>query len=388
MAAPGTVWRLAEQERRVRLEKEAPMHRPRLTVTRLSLVAALLAATALLLVACGGEEKAATPAVTAPEATTGVEATPVQVKKVTFMAGFKPQANLPFVGVYVAQEKGFFKEQGLDVDIQHSDGSQHVQLLAAGKIQFATADAAQVLRRRAETGIPIVAIALIGQTGQQGWVSLADSGINDPADWVGKTVGFRNTMPPDFYAILKANGVDPNAVKTVNVGYQPPTLLLEGKVDVYPVFLSNEPDTIRRQGKEVTLFQAADYGVPTLGLTYISNEDFVASDPDTVERFLKASLRGIQYAIDNPEEAVQIVLQYAPQEDADHQRFMLDTEIGAAYSRMTTENGLGWQTEGQWQGLADTLLDFGALEKAVDVNEAFTNEFVERIYDNGQLIWP
>jgi ABC-type nitrate/sulfonate/bicarbonate transport system substrate-binding protein len=365
------------------------MRRPHLTGTRLSLVVALLAAAVLLLVACGEEkEQAATPAVTASEATSRAEATPVEVKKVTFMAGYKPQADLPFVGVYVAQEKGFFKEQGLDVDIQHSDGSQHVQLLAAGKIQFATADAAQVLQRRAESGIPIVAIALIGQTGQQGWVSLADSGINDPTDWVGKTVGFRNTIPPDFYAILKANGVDPNSVKTVNVGYQPPTLLLEGKVDVYPVFLSNEPDTIRRQGKEVTVFQAADYGVPTLGLTYISTEDFIASNPDTVERFLKAALKGIQYAIDNPEEAVAIVLHYAPQEDADHQRFMLDTEIAAAYSRVTTENGLGWQTEGQWQGLADTLLEFGALEKAVDVNAAFTSEFVERIYRNGQLIWP
>jgi ABC-type nitrate/sulfonate/bicarbonate transport system substrate-binding protein len=358
------------------------MHRPRLTVTRLSLVTVLLAAAALVAAACGEGEKAA------PQATTGGQATPAQLKKVTFMAGFKPQADLPFVGVYVAQEKGFFKEQGLDVDIQHSDGSQHVQLLAAGKIQFATADAAQVLNRRAEAGIPIVAIALIGQTGQQGWVALADSGINDPTDWVGKTVGFRNTIPPDFYAILKANGVDPNSVKTVNIGYQPPTLLLEGKVDVYPVFLSNEPDIIRKQGKEVNVFQAADYGVPTLGLTYISNEDFIAKEPDTVERFLKAALRGIQYAIDNPDEAVQIVLHYAPQEDADHQRFMLDTEIAAAYSRLTTDNGLGWQTKEQWQALEDTLLEFGALDKAVDVNGAFTNEFVERIYRNGQLIWP
>jgi ABC-type nitrate/sulfonate/bicarbonate transport system substrate-binding protein len=360
-----------------------------LTGRRLLLLAAFLAAMTFLLAACGEEEKgAATPALTTPGATSAVEATPAGVKKVTFMAGFKPQANLPFVGVYVAQEKGFFDEEHLEVDIQHSDGSQHVQLLAAGKIQFATADAAQVLRLRAETDIPIVAISLIGQTGQQGWVALADSGINDPTDWVGKTVGFRDTIPPDFYAILKANGVDPNAVKTVNVGFQPPTLLLEGKVDVYPVFLSNEPDTIRRLGKEVKVFRASDYGVPTLGLTYVSNEDFIKSDPDAVERFLKAALRGIQYAIDNPDEAVGIVLKYAPQEDAEHQRFMLDTEIEGAYSRVATENGLGWQTEKQWQDLADTLLEFQALAKAVDVNGAFTNEFVQRAYQDGQLIWP
>jgi ABC-type nitrate/sulfonate/bicarbonate transport system substrate-binding protein len=370
--------------------KEAPM-RPRvLNGRRLLLLAALLAATAFLTAACGEQEEGAatTPAVTTPGATSAAEGTPAEVKKVTFMAGYKPQANLPFVGVYVAQEKGFFDEQRLEVDIEHSDGSQHVQLLAAGKIQFATADAAQVLRLRAESNIPIVAIALIGQTGEQGWVALADSGIESPTDWVGKTVGFRDTVPPDFYAILKANGVDPNTVKTVNVGYQPPTLLLEGRVDVYPVFLSNEPDTIRRQGKEVTVFQASDYGVPTLGLTYISNEDFIRSDPDAVERFLKAALKGIQYAIDNPAEAVDIVLKYAPQEDAEHQRFMLDTEIEGAYSRVVTENGLGWQTEKQWQDLADTLLEFQAIAKAVDVNEAFTNEFVGRAYENGQLVWP
>jgi ABC-type nitrate/sulfonate/bicarbonate transport system substrate-binding protein len=365
------------------------MRLPVLTGTPLSLVAALLAASVLLLVACGGdEEEVATPTAATPEATSAIEATPTEVKKVTFMAGYKPQANLPFVGVYVAQEKGFFEEQALEVNIQHSDGSKHVQLLATGRIQFATGDAANVLRRRAETDIPIVAVALVGQTGQQGWVALADSGIEDPVDWVGKTVGFRNTIPPDFYAILDAGGIDPNTVKTVNVGYQPPTLLLEGRLDVYPVFLSNEPDIIRRQGKEVTLFQAADYGVPTLGLTYLSSEDFIASEPDATERFLKAALRGIQYAIDHPEEAVEIVLKYASQEDADHQRFMLDTEIEGAESEATAENGLGWQTEAQWQALADTLLEFEALEKAVDVNEAFTNQFIERIYEDGELIWP
>ncbi len=356
------------------------MRSPRLTGTRLLLMAALLAVTTLFLMACDGDDDGA--------ATPTAGGTPTETTKVTFMAGYKPQANLPFVGVYVAQEKGFFEEQALEVEIQHSDGSQHVQLLATGKIQFATGDAAQVLRRRAETDIPIVAVALVGQTGQQGWVALADSGIEAPTDWVGKTVGFRDTIPPDFYAILDANNIDPNTVKTVNIGFQPPTLLLEGRVDVYPVFLSNEPDTIRRQGKEVTVFRAADYGVPTLGLTYISNEDFIASNPEAVERFVKAALRGIQYAIDNPEEAVEIVLKYAPQEDAEHQRFMLDTEIEGAQSDLTEQNGLGWQTEEQWQGLADTLLEYEALEKAVDVNEAFTNEFVEQAYEGGELIWP
>ncbi|MCS6827176.1 MAG: ABC transporter substrate-binding protein, partial [Caldilinea sp.] len=90
----------------------------------------------------------------------------------TFRAGYKPQANLPFVGVYVAQEKGFFAEEGLTVTIEHSPGrGEHVQLLVAGAVQVTTMDAATVLQRRAEPGLPVVSIALIGQRGQQAFAA-------------------------------------------------------------------------------------------------------------------------------------------------------------------------------------------------------------------------
>src|SRR3990172_11100517 len=107
----------------------------------------------LLLPACGGGGKEAQSSTT-----------PQPVKKVTFMAGFKPQADLPFVAVYVAQTKGFFRDQGLEVDIQHSTGGgQSTQLLATGRVQFSTADAAVVLQRNADPGLPLVALALFGQ---------------------------------------------------------------------------------------------------------------------------------------------------------------------------------------------------------------------------------
>ena len=74
-----------------------------------------------------------------------VDPTP-ELKQMTFMAGYKPQANLPFVGVYVAQEKGFFKEENLQVTIEHSAGSgQHLQFVAEGKVQVTTQDAAILL---------------------------------------------------------------------------------------------------------------------------------------------------------------------------------------------------------------------------------------------------
>ena len=337
---------------------------------------------ALTLAACGGaEDKAAVPETAAP--------TP-EPQKITFMAGFKPQANLPFVGVYVAKEKGFFQEEGLDVDIQHSSGgSQHVQLLLAGQVQFTTADAANVLQRIADPGLPLLAIALIGQTGQQGWVTLAGSGLDDPADWRGKTVGYRSTVPPDLLAILKSRGMTLDDVNAQNIGYEPPQLLVEGRVDVYPVFLSNEPDIIRRKlGKEVKVLSAADYGMPTLGLTYVTTKDYASQHPEVVERFLKAVLHGIEWARDNRDEAVDIVLEYATGEEREHQRFMLNTELAAAESQVTQENGLGWQTAEQWQALSASLREFGALTKPVDAGAAFSDQFLSAIYKDGQLQWP
>ena len=95
--------------------------------------------------------------------------------KVTFMAGFKPQANLPFVAAYVAQEKGYFAEEGLEVEILHSaGGGENMTLLLAGKIDFTTADANSVLKYRASQEVPVKAIALFGQRGQQAFISLSD----------------------------------------------------------------------------------------------------------------------------------------------------------------------------------------------------------------------
>lgn len=297
------------------------------------------------------------------------------LREMTFMAGFRPQANLPFVGAYVAQEKGFFTDEGLAVTIEHSTGGgEHLQLLAAGEVQVTTQDAAVLLQRRADPGLPLVAIGLIGQRGQQAFVALADSGLRTPADWAGHSVGFKGTPPPDLFAILAANGLTEKDVELVNVGFDPRTLT-EGLVDVYPVFKSNEPNLIRSWGFEVIQWEAADFGVPTLGLTYVTTEETIASDPELLQSFMNAVLRGIEYAQNNPDEAVDIVLQYAGEDaDANHMRFMLESELADAASA----NGFGWQTEAQWQALAEMLQTYESLPENVDVTAAFTTQFLDK----------
>jgi ABC-type nitrate/sulfonate/bicarbonate transport system substrate-binding protein len=339
-------------------------------MTRNMLAAAGLAAVFTLAVAaCGGEEE------TEP------------LDSLVFMAGFKAQANLPFVAAYVAQEKGFFREQGLNVKIRHSASGQHLQLLMSGDVDVTTAAATSVLKRRSDPELPIVAIALFGQRGQQAYVALEGSGIETLQDWEGKIFGYKVSPPPDYLAMLKANNVDRSKITEVNAGFDP-RILTEGRVDVLAVFRSNEPNIIRGLGFKVTLWDPADQGVPSMGLTYITRQALADQDPGVVERFLKATLKGTQYILDNREEALDIVMKYAPQEQREHQRFMLDTELRDAVSPLTEEHGLGWMTAEQWQALYEQLLEFEALPRPFDFRTAYTDRFLKAVYTGNQLSWP
>ena len=317
---------------------------------------------------------------------------PEAPEKVVFMAGFKPQANLPFVAAYVAQEKGYFAEQGLDVEIRHAPRGGHLQLLLSGDVDFTTAAATSVLKRRAEPDVPIVAIVLFGQKGQQAYIALENSGIETIADWEGRNFGYKIAVPPDYLAMLKAEGVDRSKITEVNAGFDP-RVLTEGKVDVLAVFKANEPNIIRNlpDGNfEVTMWHPEDYGVPNLGLTYITRQATADDRPEVVEKFLKATLKGVEFALNeaNLEETLDIVLRFAPEEDREHQRFMLGVELQDAVGPVTDSNGVGWMTDEQWQALYDHLLEFEALPGPYDFKTAYTDRFLKAAYEDAKLVWP
>ncbi len=324
---------------------------------------------ALATIACGGEKSEEI------------------LDQVVFMAGYKAQANLPFVAAYVAQEKGFFELQGLDVEIRHAGSGEHLKLLLAGDVDITTAASTSVLKRRSDPDIPIAAFVLFGQRGQQAYIALTDSDMSTPNDWEGKTFGYKISVPPDYLAVLVASGVDRSKITEVNAGFDP-RVLTEGRVDVLAVFNSNEPDTIRRLGFDVITWEPEDYGVPNLGLTYIATEDTLDKRDEVVERFLKATLKGVEFAIYNIEETVDIVLEYAPGQDRDHQRFMLVTELEDARSDLTDLNGIGWMNDQQWMALYDYLLEFEVLPNQFDYKDAFTDRFLREVYNEGELNWP
>ncbi|MEZ4553875.1 MAG: ABC transporter substrate-binding protein [Dehalococcoidia bacterium] len=304
-------------------------------------------------------------------------------RHLTFMAGFRAQANLPFVAVYVAEANGYFADEGLDVDIRHSSGQdEHLKLLLAREVAFTTGTAAQLLARRAD-GLPVRAVALFGQRGDQGFVVRADSGIERPADFAGKTVGFKaGVVPAELKALLATAGLSPDDVRLQGVGFDP-RVFIEGGLDVYPVFLSNEPYAIRKAGVDIRVFDPADFGVATLGLTFLAHEDTVRDDPELVRRFLRAALRGVEYATTHLDEAVEITLRYAEGADPGQQRYLLETDLANA----RRGDGIGRSSPEQWEALQATLLEFGALDAAADAAAAIDSSFVDALYDrDGRLL--
>ncbi|TMC76056.1 MAG: ABC transporter substrate-binding protein [Chloroflexi bacterium] len=332
-----------------------------------------LALAAMLVLACN-----------APVA--GPSPTPVPLEKVTFIAGFKPQADLPFVAVYMAQEKGYFRDQSLEVEIQHATQGEHIQLLATDRAQFSTGSAGDVMKRVASAGVPLVSIAQIGQRDEQSFAVRADSPIRTLKDWEGRLVGYKTTVSADYLALVSIGGVDRTKVREVAVGFDP-RVLADGRVDVYPVFTANEPDTLARLGIPVRLFDPTSYGVPGLGLTFMTNQQMVQTKPEIVTRFLRAALRGLADAIADRDAAIDVVMKYATGEDRAHQRYMLDTEIEAAQNDLTRTSGIGAMSRDRYVALRDFLLQYGGLAKSVDVDAVFTDRFVKELYKDGRLVW-
>lgn len=257
-------------------------------------------------------------------------------------------------------------------------------LLLAGKVDFTTADANSVLKYRASQQAPVKAIALFGQRGQQAFISLTESGIKGPEDWSGKRFGYKISIPPDYLAIAESVGLDRDSVEEIQVGFDP-RILLQDKVDILAVFKSNEPNIIRSMGHEVEVFEAADYGVPTLGLTYIATEETIDLKSQVTKDFIKATMRATEFIENNQDAALDIVMKYAENENRDHMRFMLETELSDSMSAATMAGGIGAMNSSRWNELRDVLLKFGAIEKSVNIEDAVDDSLRSSLFKDGKL---
>lgn len=317
------------------------------------------------------------PAPTAPpEAAAPPTTAPVELTKVSLRLPWI--TNTQFAGPYVALDKGYFKEEGLDVEIRPGGIDKNsITLVAAGEDTFGLHDTGSLLLARAQ-GMPLITIATFFQKHPGGVFGLKDSGIQTLKDFEGKLIGFQEGGPWMLTkAMMKANGVDINSVKTVTVQYDI-TPLLEGKIDLMTCYATNEPLVARRMGKEPIVFLPADYGVPTASEALFTTEAYLKDNPKVARGMVRAIQRGWEYAMANKEEAVDIVMKYGTELDKAAEMDQLVAEEAHLMTPEVKESGvIGLMTPEKWETIYKVLREQGALETEVDYMKAFTTEYLK-----------
>ena len=299
-----------------------------------------------------------------------------ELQEITVKLKWLHQAQ--FAGNYVANEKGFYADEGLKVNlVPFSFEEPTIDAVANGEAVFGIIGSDKLILARAK-GKPIKAFAVIYKINPVCAYSLKKSGILKPNDLIGKTVGLSLGTDIDtiYLAMLNKLGINRSQINEITIGYSADELL-NGTTDVSTGYIINEPHQAIEAGYEVNTILMANYGANTYADVLFATEDTINNNPELVEKFLRATLKGWQYAIENEEEAVDITLKYAAGRTKSHEAYMLSNSIplihaGNAY--------IGWMEKSEWEQAQNILLEQNILDKEIDVNELYTMKFLNKIY--------
>jgi NitT/TauT family transport system substrate-binding protein len=341
---------------------------------------ALLALLALALAACGQAVPAAAP--TAAPAATQPPAAATELRKVTLAMSYIP--NVQFAPYYVAAEKGYYRDAGLDVSFDYNFENDVVQRAAGwpeSQVAFATASGTSTLLARQQS-IPVKTVMTLYQQFPIVFFAKSATGLKSPADLAGKTVGIPGNFGESLYGLLAlryANQLDEGAFAVQEIGFTQAQAVLEDKVPVAIGYAMNEPVILREQGEQVDVLRVADsYNLAANGI--VVSEKLISEDPELVRAFVTATLRGLQDTLDNPDEAFELSLKSIPEAqlgDPTLQRQVLQESLPFWHSDQTKANGLGYTDAAVWTKTEQFMRDARLLAGPVDISAAFTNEFLK-----------
>lgn len=331
-------------------------------------ILALLAAGTLLLTGCGAQNAAQSDV-----AKSGSD----DLQHLTVVLDWYPNALHAFL--YEAQEKGYFAEEGLDVDIQSPAGvNDAMSMVAAGKADIGLYYQQDVIQARAEQDVPIKSIGAVVQGPLNIILSLKDKNITTPKDLEGKTVGYAGTELSEALvrSIMQSNGADPNSVNMVDVGFDLMSSMTTGNVDAtIGCLVNHEVPQMEKEGFEVNYFFPDDYGVPKYyeGI-FLASDDMIANNSDTLKGFLRACSKGFEDFKSNTDDVLQVLL-----DNQDEANFALDPDVEKKSCEtllplMETEDAKFLsQTEQCWQENIDWMYDQGLIAEKPDVSDVMVN---------------
>ncbi|MGG5331071.1 ABC transporter substrate-binding protein [Enterococcus sp. AZ163] len=300
-----------------------------------------------------------------------------ELEKITFVLDWTPNTN--HTGLYVAQQKGYFEEEGLDVEIvQPSDGDASA-IVASGKAQFGiSAQDSLAPSYASDDSLPITAVATILQHNTSGIMSLKGEGIDRPKGLEGKTYAtwdspveqatIANVMEKDGGDFEKVNLIPNNIVDE-------PMALKEKQADAIWVFYGWGGVSAESEGVPIDYFYfkdlnpVFDYYTPVI----ISNDNFLKEHGDVAKKFLKAAEKGYEFAIESPEEAADILVEEAPELNKD---LVLASQKWLSEQYRADEDRWGYIDSQRWNDFYTWLGKNQLIDKEIPENTGFTNDYL------------
>lgn len=303
---------------------------------------------------------------------------PAPTDHITVQLKWNHQAQ--FAGFYVAQEEGYYAEENLDVTfVPGGIGVDLYEGLLNHTIDFSVVGADGLILQR-EQGNPFVAIATTYRINPFIMVTFADSDIQTPADFRGHTLSLSNEFDRmHLVAMMEPFGIGLEDITTIEYSDAAVQAFLDGDIDVITSFVAGSLIPLQKQvgDRELRIIWPGDFGVHFYSDTIISHESTITENPDLVQRFLRATLRGHLTAIEDPNIGLEATMQYAHLQDRTLQNEMLTASIPLIH---TGEDAVGWMRAETWQNMHDTMVTQGILQTPLDVEAMFEMRFLYNMY--------
>jgi NitT/TauT family transport system substrate-binding protein len=295
--------------------------------------------------------------------------------KVTLAMGYIP--SVQFAPFYVAQEKGYFRDAGLDINFRYGIESDLLKLVGTNEMRFMIGSGEEVILGRSQ-GLPVRYVMRWYRKFPVVLFAKAAKGIRSPADLVGKKVGLPGLFGASYVgwqALVSASGLDPTKVNLQSIGFTQGAAISQDQVDAALDYIVNGPVQLRLAGEDVTVLPVSDYiDLPSNGI--ITNEKVIKEQPQLVRSLVTAALRGLADTLKDPDEAFAISLRAVPEAggaNAKVSRAIFDESLKLW---QTGADALGRSDAETWAKAATFMKQTGLIQTDVVAADLFTNEFV------------